>query len=109
MCAEPAGRGLELVVQVVVEKQDTLPDVGVCFNGSWPSFEREETDKLLFPNRPATHHLPEYQAYNYVLPVEAVREGWNEIVVYNGGHPGDAEQDSSSNTITIVSVEVAVR
>ena len=109
MCAEPADRGLGLVVQVVVEKRDNLPDIGVCFNGSWPNFERVETDKLLFPNRPATHHLPKCQAYNYAFAVQAIREGWNEIAVYNGEHPGDVAQDRLSSTITIVSVEVAVR
>jgi hypothetical protein len=109
MCAEPADRALELVIQVVVEKRDSLPDIGVSFNGSWPSFDRVETGELLFPNRPATHHLPQFQAYNYAFPVAAIREGWNEIVVYNGGRPSDIEQSHSSNAITVASVELAIR
>jgi hypothetical protein len=102
-------QGLELVVQVVVEKRDGLPELGVSFNGSWPSFENVATSELLFPNRPATHHLPEYRAYNTVFGVDAIREGWNEVVLYNGSHQRSTEQERLANAVTVVSVELGVR
>lgn len=54
MCAEPADADLALVVQVVVERPDTTPSIGVSINGSWPSFDGEETSELLYPCAPRT-------------------------------------------------------
>jgi len=99
MCAEPADRGLELIVQVVVEKKENLPDIGVHFNASSPCFDARATDELLFPNGPSGHHLSKYQAFNYRFDVGQIVEGWNEVVVSNGG----------DNSVEIVSIELAVR
>jgi hypothetical protein len=83
MCAEPTDRGLGLTVQVVVQGPAAPSSIGVSFNGSWPTFACETTRELLFPNRPATQHLPGHQALNFRLDVAKVREGWNEIALYN--------------------------
>ncbi|MCK5380623.1 MAG: hypothetical protein KAJ81_04075, partial [Candidatus Latescibacteria bacterium] len=99
MCAEPEDRGLELIVQVVVEKKESLPEIGVRFNASVACSDARATDELLFPNGPSGHHLSKYQAYNYRFDVSRILEGWNEVVVYNEG--------SESNKI--VSVELAVK
>ncbi|SVA52111.1 uncharacterized protein METZ01_LOCUS104965, partial [marine metagenome] len=37
MCAEPGRTDLELIVQIVVDRQDALPPIGVSFNDSWPT------------------------------------------------------------------------
>ncbi len=83
MCAEPTDQGLQLVVQLVLETQADLPPLGVSVNGSWPSFPCVETSDLLVPNRPATQHTPAYRALDFAFDVGRVREGWNEITVYN--------------------------
>ena len=99
MCAEPADQGLELIVQVVVEKKESLPEIGVRFNGAAPCSDASATDELLFPNGPSGHHLSKYQAYNYRFHVGQIVEGWNEIIVSNG----------DNNPIKIVSLEIAVK
>jgi hypothetical protein len=99
MCAEPEDRGLELIVQVVVEKKELPPEIGVRFNGAAPRSDVSATDELLFPNGPSGHHLPEYQAHNFRFHVGRIVEGWNEWVVLNG----------DDNPIKVVSIELAVK
>jgi len=91
MCAEPADRGLELIVQVVVEKNALPPEIEVRFNGAAPYSDARATDELLFPNGPSRHHLSKYQAqaYNYRFDVGRILEGWNELVVLNEGSESD--------------------
>ena len=101
MCAEPNER--ELTIQIVVEKQESVPELGVSFNGSWPSFEATTTDELLYPTGVYTHHVPENQALNFRFSSSLILEGWNELVVFNGAH------DRSTPAIKIVSVELGVR
>ena len=99
MCAEPEDQGLELIVQIVVEKKESLPVIGVRFNASSSSLDASVTDELLFPNGPAEHHLSKYQAYNYRFDVSGIVEGWNECVVFNEGNESNR----------IVSIELAVK
>ena len=108
MCAEPTDRDLELVVQVVLEGEGASPEIGVSFGGSWPSFDGEPTRELLFPNRPATHHTPGREAWNFHFDVGLVREGWNEITVYNGSHERETVEGRRANSITIASIELAI-
>lgn len=99
MCAEPADRDLELVVQVVLRAGDTFTCLPVSFNGCWPRLEHTATDRLLFSCGPLTHHAAEHRGYDYRFPVNLIRDGWNEIAVENGGE----------RPITIVAIELAVR
>ena len=108
MCSEPADSGLELIIQLVVEEQDHLPPLGVSFNGCWPSFQSKATSDLLFPVITCSHHVSTHRAFNYRFTVEAIKEGWNEITVYNGcPHRADREQ-RRENSVVIVSIELAV-
>lgn len=99
MCAEPADRNLELVVQIVLRAENTFAAMPVAFNGCWPVVEHTSSDELLYPCGPLTHLTAAHHGYNYVFPVNLVRDGWNEITVENGGE----------KPITIASIEVAVR
>jgi len=108
MCAEPVDAGLRLVVQVVVDRHDNLPPLGVSFNDSWPGFVGEATDRLLFPQQDFTHHVPEHVALNYTFGVADIRDGWNEVSVYNGSHERHNARDRRDNAVTIRSIELAV-
>jgi hypothetical protein len=99
MCAEPADRGLELVIQVVLKADDTIGELPVAFNGCWPRREHAQSERLLFPCGAFTHHAPANRGYDFRFPVSLVRDGWNEITVENGG----------SKAITVVGIELAVR
>jgi hypothetical protein len=109
MCKELASPDLELVVQLVTERMEKVPDLGVSFNGLWPNFAAEETDCLLFPAGRYTHHAPEHRAFNYHFNVRSIREGWNEVLVFNGNHQRKTPEERRANTVKIVSVELAVR
>jgi len=99
MCAEPADRGLELVIQVVVKAGDTFAELPVAINGCWPQRVHTRSDRLLFPCGSFTHHAPAHRGCDFKFPVSLVREGWNEITVENGG----------DQTITVVAIELAIR
>lgn len=83
MCAEPAEPKLRLVVQVVTDRLEQRPEMGMSVNGAWPVFECHETDDLLFPAGPYSKHVNEHTAWNYSFNVGVIRDGWNEIVISN--------------------------
>lgn len=83
LCAEPADPGLFLLIQVIAERARSGGETGVSVNGGWPVFERQATEDLLFPAGPYAKHVEEHLAWNYTLDCGVIRDGWNEIVVYN--------------------------
>lgn len=102
MASEPADAGLKLVVQVVINKENqTTPvnEIGVSFNGTWPEYELQSTDKLLFPTGTYTHHLEGHIAFNLRLDAQLIEDGWNEVLVFNA---------HESQSIEVISVELAV-
>ncbi|MBT5874728.1 MAG: hypothetical protein HOH43_15025 [Candidatus Latescibacteria bacterium] len=109
MCAEPDDPNLEMIVQIVVDLRDSLPPIAVSFNDSWPSLNGEPTSELLFPQNEYTHHTPEHTAFNYVMGVGSIRDGWNDVSVYNGSHERHSPSDRRANSITIRSIELAIR
>ncbi|MCF7759370.1 MAG: hypothetical protein K9M98_02600 [Cephaloticoccus sp.] len=99
MCAEPADRGLELVIQIVLKAADPKAVLSVAFNGCWPRLEHVVSNALLFPCGPLTQLTPEHTGCNYRFPLELVRDGWNEITIENG----------NETPLTVVCIEVAIR
>lgn len=108
MCREPAA-GLELIVQLVVERADQAPDLGVSLNGCWLSFEAEQTDRLLFRTGPLTHLAPQYLGLNYRLPIDAIQDGINEVIVYDADENRTPYPDRQVRQTRIISVELAVK
>jgi hypothetical protein len=117
MCAEPRNSNMELAIQVVVEKGQVKPDIGVSFNGCWPNYEARETKELLFPAGRFTHHTDGYQAFNYHFKADQIIEGWNEITIYNNhlfygkmttGLKPDGRQRKEL-AVCLVSIEAAVK
>jgi hypothetical protein len=108
MCAEPASSGLEFVIQIVVEKKEKQPPVGLYFNGSWPRFDGTPDDRLLIPVATMTHHTPDHVGLNFVFPLSSIREGWNDIVVMHGS-PKRWGVDQKDEAVNVVSLEAAVR
>lgn len=102
MTAEPPDRNLELVVQIVTERSEPLPELGISFNGSWPRYDAKESDRLLFPTGIYTRHIEKHRAVNIHFPVSEIRDGWNEILVFNG------RKEGKNSTVKIISVELAV-
>ncbi|MBO9599134.1 MAG: hypothetical protein J7559_15110 [Cohnella sp.] len=98
MCAEPEAANLELVVQVVVRTDDDSELMPVAVNGCWPQLAHVRDERLLFPCGPLTHHIQGHIGCNYTFPIALVRDGWNEIVVENGG----------GKQLEIVCIELAV-
>jgi hypothetical protein len=98
MVAEPADAGLRLVVQVVTERDSPVDGCGVSVNGGVPTFAGEPTDRLLFPAGPYSHHVEEHRARDFALDVAVLRDGWNEVTLYN---EADAE-------VSVVAVELGI-
>jgi hypothetical protein len=99
MCAEPADRGLELVVQVVASADAAPAALPISFNNCWPNVTAVPTDQPLYPCGSLTHHIPANRAWNFHFPVSLVRDGWNEISIENGGEM----------PLTLLALELAVR
>lgn len=111
MCAER--EGMTAVVQVVVDRVQTLPDLGVSLNGCWPRFERETSTRLLADCRDYDSVTDEQIAVSFRFPAERIREGWNEIAVHNNTHV-DADNsmpvpERLARAARIRSIEVAIR
>lgn len=109
MCAEPADAGLELVVQVTVDRTDVEPDLGVSVNGSWPSFAGKPTDRLVLPTGAYTHHVAEHRAYDFVLPASRIKDGWNEVLIFNGSHHKATPAERRDHAVRIVGLDLALR
>lgn len=109
MSAEPLDSDLELLIQVVTDRSDAVPDLGVSFNGCWPSFDAKETDLLLFPTGIYTHHAPEHRAFTYRFKSALIYEGWNEVLVFNGSHKRKTAEERRENSVNILSVELALK
>lgn len=99
LCAEPAGAGLEFVIQLVTHRSQSGREFGISVNGGWPVFEGKETDALVFPAGPYTQHVEEHRAWNYTLDCGVIRDGWNEIVIYN----------ESTEELELIAVELGLR
>jgi len=100
MCAEPATSGLTMTVQLVVEKQDALPELGVGGNGAWPTFACDTTDRLLAPAGHMTHHVEKQVGINFSVDLSAVHDGINEIQVHN--EPQGGRETGSSARIRVL-------
>jgi len=104
MCAEPVASGLTMTVQLVVEKQDALPELGVGVNGAWPTFAGEATDRLLRSAGHMTHHVETHVGINFSVDLSDVHDGINEILVYNEPQGGR----ETGGSARILSVEVLI-
>ena len=118
MCAESENSGMDLMIQIVVEKTTKPADIGVSFNGCWPNYEAEPTDELLFPTGMFTHLGSKHQGYNFRFKADHIAEGWNDIVVYNNSlfyekarkyYYEPTAQERKNFAFCIVSVELAVK
>ncbi len=108
MIKEPSNSNLTLVIQVVIERKEENPRLGVCLNGCYPTFAGEKTDRLLFPCGDYTHIDDANIAYNFTLDLSLVKDGYNVICVYNGNKPGNDNVTSRLNTIRVISLEVGI-
>lgn len=108
MAAEPNDTDLTLRVQVIVDKTDQLPSLGVSLNGCWPSFEATASDELLLPAGPYTQHVKQYVGLNYELPISAICDGMNELVVYDEGNVCSPDPAREVDATRIIAVELAV-
>ncbi len=114
-----------LRVQLVVERQEELLEIGLSFNGCWPDFSGRETDRLLAPavsygsgkknNHVGgeillTHHLPEYRVFEYEFPAAGIGDGWNDFTVYYGGAEPlhDPGREIQCPPLCLVSMEMRV-
>ena len=98
MCAEPTDRGLQLVIQLVLERSAAPAPVAVSLNGCWPLTVSTPNDRLLFPCGALTHHVRAHLGHDDQFPVSLVRDGWNEITVESGG----------DQPLTVVCLELGV-
>jgi hypothetical protein len=98
MCVEPRDASLDVVVQVIVRAGEEVGALPISFNASWPRLAVERSDQPLFPCGSLTHHVADHVAYNVRFPLTLIREGWNEIVVENGG----------PTTLTLIGLEVGI-
>lgn len=108
MASEPGDAELTLRVQVIIDRTDAPPDLGVSLNGCWPSFDAAPTEELILPTGPYTHHVEQHMGLNYTLPLSAIRDGINELIVYHGSDEGFPFPDREVESVRIVAVELAV-
>jgi hypothetical protein len=55
-----------------------------------------------------THHVPEHVGLNYQLDISGLRDGWNEIVVYDGAEDASPQTHHADCGVRICGLELAV-
>lgn len=109
MCAEPTDQNLSLTAQIVVDRTETLPQLGVSLNGAWPNFDATPTGQLLTRTGEMVKHIGDHIGLNFTLPLDLVRDGMNELVVFDGsGNAAAYRPRDEINLTRIVSVELSV-
>jgi len=108
MCREPSDAGLEFVVQIVADRSAAAPALGVGLNGGYPSFEGVETDRLIFPVGNLTHHVPEHRVLEYHFKVDGIKEGWNDVQVYNGSLQFGTSDERRQNSVRLTGLELGI-
>jgi len=110
-------QSLSLIIQVILDRTiATEPNLGVSVNGAWPKFNSVETDQFIFPVGIHTHLLPQYRAFDFAFDVACIKEGWNEIIVFNNarfyslitmGSLANAEE-RLAHSVRLVSLEAGI-
>lgn len=100
---------MELTIQIVIQQSEVDPYIGLMLNGSFPTFESRETQCLLVPNRKYTHHVPEHTAYDFDIDASLLRDGWNEVTVYNGTPGWKTLEEKMRCSIRIEGIECYIR
>jgi hypothetical protein len=117
MCAEPKDAKLKMIVQVILDQIGAPdPDIGISFNGSWPTFHRAQTNSFVYPTGSLTDLPPGHRAFNFPADPGQIRDGWNEIVVYNNAKfyalitKGElaSEADRQRLGIRVLGVEIGI-
>ena len=106
MMKEPDNRKMKLIIQVVIERQEKIPPIGISFNGCWPVFKSKQTDNLLVQVGGYTHHVPEHTAFNFEFDPGLIKNGFNSIVVMNGSYDWYKDEPRKQQTIRVVSIEL---
>lgn len=109
MCREPLDEGLRLIVQVICEKKDEEPKLGITFNNNWPDFNGIKTSKLLFPCGIYTDITDNCAAYNFEVDPSLLKDGYNHICVFNGEKQTSDQESRWKNIIRVLSVEAAIK
>jgi len=108
MCREP--EEISVAVQVIVDRIEPLPDLGVALNGGWPVFQGETSSVLFAECRDYDILKDEQVSVVFRFPSDRICEGWNEITVHNNAHINQdgttSTDDRLTHTVRIRSVEV---
>jgi len=106
MCAETVmpDTTLELCVQIVLKGNQHTSQISVSFNGCLPNCDAKITNELVFPTGVFTHHRKENQALNFYFSAQQIKEGWNEVRIFNT-NVGDVK----TALVHIISLELAVK
>jgi len=100
---------LRLLLSVFSENPETPRVFGVfCSLATISTCLRSHTEKSSGGLRFGLRELPAHLALNYRLPVTEIRDGWNEVLVINGGRKRDTEEGQRTHSVKIVSVELGV-
>ena len=96
-------------VQVICEKKDEEPKLGITFNNNWPDFNGIKTSKLLFPCGIYTDITDNCAAYNFEVDPSLLKDGYNHICVFNGEKQTSDQESRWKNIIRVLSVEAAIK
>lgn len=104
------GEGLVLRIQVAVEKKEGVkPRLAVSLNNHWPVADHTETNKLLFPTGDFDLLREEHVGLNYEVPIKLIKEGWNELTIFNLVSESEDRQENERNNIRIMNMDIAIQ
>jgi hypothetical protein len=98
----------KMKVQVILLREDQTPDIGVSFNGAWPTFKSKETTKLLFPAAERKTHIDKHRVLEFIIDSPEIFHGWNELIIINGGAVLSTLPTHTGPTVNIQMAEISI-
>lgn len=106
MITEP--QGMRLRVQLVLDRTDTAPRFAVSLNGRFPVADCQPMDRLLFASGAYDRLLPAQCGVVFDLNASLLRDGWNDITVYNLAWPRVDTAHNAAHTHCLRSLEIGL-
>jgi len=106
MAAEPAEFDLRATVQVIYERLDGKPPLGVSINGAIPTFECKPSRGYVLPVGKYSELVAEHDSLLFVFSVSEIMEGWNTFTVHYGELDMGTMAANPEHAVRVLSVEI---
>lgn len=106
MAAEPAAGGLRGYVQLVYDRRDGVPPLGVSINGALPSFAGKPVRHYVLPVGKYAGVADAHESLLFEFDPAAITEGWNTFTIHNDELNPETLAPDKTGAVRLLSLEV---